>query len=44
MANTNIAEFQMDFIGAHTTWPSAAFAPSPSIRQTFFLMAAHSYG
>ena len=44
MAKRNIVVFQTDFLGAHTTWPSTAFAPRPSIRQTLFLMATPSYG
>ena len=44
MAKRNIVVFQMDFLGAHTTWPSTAFAPRPSMRQTFFLMTTPSYG
>lgn len=43
MAKRNIVVFQMDFLGAHTTWPSTAFAPRPSIRQTLFLMATPSF-
>ncbi len=44
MAKRNIVVFQMDFLGAYTTWPSTACAPRPSMRQTFFLMTTPSYG